>query len=250
MSLEYIVTWMMVFLRTLGVILQLPMVANRPLPVTVRIGLCVCLTTLMTGLVPLANVPPTLWALLLATAGEVLLGLAMGFVGRMAFEAVEMAGRMMTTEIGLSATPGMGVPEPSSEPMASLVSTLAVVLFFMFGGHLAMIAALQRSFTIAPAAHPMLGPGAAEMMIVATAHLIELGLRIAAPFIAMNFMITLAFATLGKIVPKMNPFMISFSMRIFAGFALLGSAGGLLARYLYMEFDQTPWRMLELLGRS
>lgn len=249
MSLEYLVTWMMVFLRTLGVILQLPIIANRPLPVPVRVGLCVCLTTLMVGLVPLAEVPPTLWALLMASAGEVLLGLAMGFVGRMAFEAVEMAGRMMTTEIGLSATPGLGVPEPASEPMAALVSTLAIVLFFLFGGHLAMIAALQRSFTIAAAAHPLVGPGAAETVILATAHLIELGLRIAAPFIAMNFMITLAFSTLGKIVPKMNPFIISFSMRIIAGFALLGSAGGLLARYLYAEFDQTPWRMLELLSR-
>ena len=61
MTLEYLVTWMMVFLRTLGVILQLPIVAGRPIPVMMRIGICVCIATLLAGLVPAlkaANIKP------------------------------------------------------------------------------------------------------------------------------------------------------------------------------------------------
>ncbi len=247
MSLEYLVTWMMVFLRTLGLILQLPIVANRPLPVTVRLGLCVCIATLLAGIVPVAAVPVTFWDLFVATAGEVLVGLALGFVGRMTFEAVEMAGRLATTEIGLSASPGLGVPEPATEPLASLISTFAIVLFFLFGGHLMMLGALRKSFDLSFAGHPALAPGVVEMMIQATGHLIELGLRMAAPFIAMNFLVTLAFAALGRVVPKMNPFIISFSARLMCGFTLLASAGALLARYLYTDFDETPLRMLQLL---
>ena len=114
MTIDYLLTWMMVFLRSLGVILQLPVLAGRPLPVMVRLGICVCLATLLAGVVPSAVVPVTLWALLIATAGEVLLGLTLGFVGRLAFASVEMAGRMMSSEIGLSATPGLGAPEPAT----------------------------------------------------------------------------------------------------------------------------------------
>ncbi|MES1194824.1 MAG: flagellar biosynthetic protein FliR, partial [Opitutus sp.] len=142
MSVAYLVTWMMVFLRTVGVILQLPIMAGRPIPVVMRMGLCVCMATLLVGMVPAATVPTTFWELLFATGGEVLVGLALGFVGRMAFSAVEMAGRIITTEIGITASPGMGVPEPSHEPLAALLSSFAVILFFMFGGHLTMIAAL------------------------------------------------------------------------------------------------------------
>jgi flagellar biosynthetic protein FliR len=247
MTLGYFVTWMMVFLRTVGVITQLPIVAGRPIPVMVRIGLCICIATLIAGMVGSADVPVTLWALCAAAMGEVLVGLALGFVGQMAFAAVEMAGRIISTEVGLSASPGFGVPEPAHEPLAALITTFAVVLFFLFGGHLTMIAALTRSFTIIAPGHPGLSPAAAESFIRATSHLIELGMRMAAPFIAMNFLVTLAFASLGRVVPKMNPFIISFSMKLIAGFTLLGSAGALIARYLYTEFDETPVRMLQLL---
>lgn len=248
MTLGYFITWMMVFLRTIGVIIQLPVIAGRPIPVMVRLGLCVCIATLLAGIVPVADVPPTLWSLLVAMIGEVLVGLALGFIGRMSFSAVEMAGRVMSSEIGLSASPGFGVPEPAHEPMAALISTFAIVLFFMFGGHLTMIAALTRSFDMVHPGNPTLSPAAGESMIRATSHLIELGLRMAAPFIAMNFLVTLAFATLGRVVPKMNPFVVSFSMRLIVGLSLLSSAGALIARYLYTEFDETPVRMLQILA--
>ena len=247
MTLEYLITWMMVFLRTLGVILQLPILAGRPIPVMVRIGICVCVATILGGVVPQSSIPATLWVLLFASAGEVLLGLALGFVARMSFAAVEMAGRIITTEVGLTASPGIGVPEPSHEPLAALLSNFAIVLFFMFGGHLLMLAALMKSFDFVATGQPHFAPGAGESMIRATSHVIELGMRIAAPFIAMNFLVTLAFSALGRVVPKLNPFVVSFSAKIMAGLTLLATAGALVARYLSTEFDETPVRMLQLL---
>jgi flagellar biosynthesis protein FliR len=250
MTVEYLITWMMVFLRTLGVILQLPAIAGRPIPVMPRIGLCVCIATLLAGLVSTGQVPLTLWDLMMSVIGEILLGLALGFVGRLSFAAVEMAGRIITTELGLSASPGMGVPEPAHEPLAALMTTFAIILFFMFGGHLTMLAALSRSFDFVAAGRPMLSPAAADMMIRSTSHVIELGMRISAPFIAMNFLVTLSFSALGRVVPKLNPFVISFPAKTIVGFTLLSSAGALIARYLYLEFDQTPLRMLQLLTKG
>lgn len=249
MTLGYLITWMMVFLRTLGVILQLPIVAGRPIPIVARMGICACIASLLAGILPEAVVPGTLWDLALITGGELLVGFALGFMVRMAFAAVEMAGRLLSTEIGITAAPGMGVPEPASEPMAALVTTFAVVLFFAFGGHLMMLSALARSFGIMPAGQPVLSPATSVLMIDATAHLIEIGMRIAAPFIAMNFLVLLTFSVLGRVLPKMNVFVVSFSMRLIAGFALLASAGALIARYLYVEFGDMPVRMLQLLSR-
>ncbi|PAW67745.1 MAG: hypothetical protein B9S34_04570 [Opitutia bacterium Tous-C1TDCM] len=247
MTLDYIFAWMMVFMRAIGIVVQWPLMAGRPFPVTVRLALCACLATLLAGIVPVAPVPGVLWAFVSATVMELMLGLALGFVVRAAFAGIEMAGRLMATEIGLSATPGMGAPEPSSEPIATLLMSFAVVLFFLFGAHQSVLTAFARSFMFASAGGAAFEAGAANSLILATAHLLELGLRIAAPFIAMNFLISLAFSALGRAVPKMNVFIVSFSARVLVGFALLSGAGALIARYFFVEMGELPLRLLELL---
>jgi len=248
MTLAYLYAWVMVVLRSLGIILQLPMIAGHPLPIMVRLGICVALATLLAGLIAVADVPPTLWGLIAAAAFEVMLGLAMGFVIRVTFGSVEMAGRIISSEIGLTATPGLGAPEPAQEPIAALMSTLAIVLFFMFGAHEGLLVALARSFQVCPAGAATFAGTAGSSFVSDTGRMIELGVRIAAPFIAMNFLVNFAFSVLGKAVPKMNVFIVSFSARALFGLGLLSTAGALVARYMYLEFGDLPMRMLEVVG--
>jgi flagellar biosynthetic protein FliR len=247
MTPAYCVAWMMVFLRSLGLIMQLPAIAGRSLPIMVRVGLGACLATLLAGIVPVGAIPITLSALAVAAGAEVILGLLMGFITRLTFNAVEMAGRIISPEIGLSASPGLGVPEPTTEPVASLFSSFAVICFFLLRGHEMMLSAFSRSFQLAAAGDVHFSPGAPEVLVEATSHVIEIGVRIAAPFIGMNFLVTLAFSILGRAAPKMGVFVMSLSVRAFAGIGLLAGAGALLMRYLYVEFSEVPLRMLEIL---
>ncbi|HZZ18163.1 MAG TPA: flagellar biosynthetic protein FliR [Opitutaceae bacterium] len=247
MTPAYCVAWMMVFLRSLGLIMQLPVVAGRSLPIMVRVGLGACLATLLAAIVPVGPIPLTLSGLAFAAGGEVILGLLMGFMTKLTFSAVEMAGRIISPEIGLSASPGLGVPEPTTEPVASLFSSFAIICFFLLRGHEMLLSAFSKSFQLAAAGNVHFAPEAPSVILEATSHVIEIGVRIAAPFIGMNFLVTLAFSVLGRAAPKMGVFVMSLSVRAFAGIGLLASAGALLMRYLYVEFADAPMRMLQVL---
>jgi flagellar biosynthesis protein FliR len=248
MQLALVYSWMMVSLRGLGIVLLFPTLGAQHLPAVVRVALSMALASVMYAIVPhVQQLPPNILKMVIAAGGEILLGLAMGFVGRLVFATVDAAGRIINSEVGLGGMPGIDTPRPAEEPLAALLSMFAGLLFFLSGAHLGCLAAFARSFDFAPAGQPAFGAVSAETLIVATGNVIELGFRIASPFIAMNFLINLAFSVLGRAVPKMNVFITSFTIRIIVGMSLLATSGMLLARYLWVEFDNLPGRMLDLL---
>ena len=74
-----------------------------------------------------------------------------------------------------------------------------------------------------------------------------IGTLIAAPFIALNFMINISFAVLGKAVPKMNVFMTSFSIRILSGLVLLVSSILLITSYILDGSKRSVTIMLDII---
>ena len=69
----------------------------------------------------------------------------------------------------------------------------------------------------------------------------------AAPIIAVNYIVTLAFAILGRAVPTMNVLILSFGVRIFAGISVLILVFVVMAQLLLSAIYETPERMLQFL---
>lgn len=236
-------------LRALGLVGAFPALGGRALPAVLRAALAVALGALLAGVAP-GGAPVPVFAnmgdLVLACVHELLLGLALGLVVRALLSGAELAGRLIAGEIGLIAAPGFDAPIPAQEPLPSFLGVFAGLMFFLLHAHEGVLAAYARSFELAPAGAGRLSGAAAATLVDAVVALLALALRMAAPFIALNFVITAGFAILGRAVPKMNVFIVSIALRSLLGFALLAGAGGLLASYLAGEFDRLPWRLLEL----
>lgn len=250
MPAALLIAWLLITIRATAFLMLMPGLTGQPMPVTLRLALAMAVAVLLAPMIPQpAAVPTALVPLIAAVGSEVLVGLLMGFVGRMAFFATEMGGRIVATEIGLTATPGIDAPTASSEPFAALLHRFAVVLYFAVGAHLLAIGAFVRSFHFAPPGLAGLNPASADQLIAITGRTFSVGVQLAAPFIALNFLLTFAFGLLGRTVSKVNVFMLSMGARSLAGLALLGAASVLFGRYLVAAFQRLPSDMLVYLPR-
>ena len=79
------------------------------------------------------------------------------------------------------------------------------------------------------------------------ANVFVLGTLMAAPFIALNFIVNLSFAVLGKAVPKMNVFITSFAIRILCGLVLLVSCILLISAYILEHSRRSVEVMLDII---
>ena len=73
-----------------------------------------------------------------------------------------------------------------------------------------------------------------------------LGLQIAAPVMAVSFVITIVFSVLGRAVPQMNVFSESFPVRTLAGLAVFGLTCTFMAQHIANHLRRLPEDMLRV----
>ena len=149
-------TVMWTMLRTGAMLMAMPLVGTRAVPVRVRVLLAGALAM---AIAPLLPPPPASAgidaATVLGVAREVALGVAMGFVLRLVFEAGAVAGELVSQGMGLAfAQMNDPLRGTSSGVVAQWFYLAFGLLFFAADGHLAMVALLVRSYQALPVGMP------------------------------------------------------------------------------------------------
>ena len=121
-----IVVWVLVLLRTGAFFLGIPLFAGKLIPVRMRMAFGLILSLLINPLVPadLSLAEHFVGAILLAM-NEVCVGLMLAMMVRMVFFAVELAGFLISYEIGLMAS-------NSVNPLLGSTDATLTSLFYYF----------------------------------------------------------------------------------------------------------------------
>ena len=175
----------------------------------------------------------TFAGVILLALNEVCIGLLLAMTVRMIFFAVELAGYLISYEIGLMASNSVNPLLGSSDAtITTLLYYFSLLVFFVAGIHYDVLKAFIMSFEILPIGNFFLSTNPMREFVREVSRVFVIGTLMAAPFIALNFLVNVSFAVLGKAVPKMNVFMTSFSVRILGGLVLLVSSILLLTSYI------------------
>ena len=244
-----IIVWVLVFLRTGAFFLGIPLFAGKMIPVRIRISFALLLSILINPLVP-ANleIASHFAGAILLAMNEVCIGLLLAMTVRMVFFAVELAGHLISYEIGLMASNSVNPLLGSSDAtITTLLYYFSLLLFFVAGIHYDVLKAFIMSFEILPIGSFFLKASPTVEFVQEVAHVFVIGTLMAAPFIALNFLINVSFAVLGKAVPKMNVFMTSFAIRILSGLILLVSSIFLISSYVLENSRRSVQVMLDII---
>jgi flagellar biosynthetic protein FliR len=210
------------FTRILALFTTDPVFGNVAVPVRIRILTAFLVTIVVAPLLPpFPPVAPGSAAGLLVLAQQVLIGAAMGLTMRVVFSAVEMAGHFAGLQMGLGFATFFDPQNAAQTPaLAQFLSLFALLLFLAFDGHLAVIAALVKSFDVLPlsaqpsaAGFPVLLDWAKQIFVA--------GVTMSLPVVGALLVANLAIGIMSRAAPQLNIFAVGFPMTLVGGMVLL-----------------------------
>lgn len=213
----------LVMARALALAATAPVLGDRDVPHSLRLGLAAILAAALAPLRAEHAPPPTeLAAFVPALVAEAAAGLVAGLLARFTLAAAEVAGQL----IGLSL--GLGFAEQydprhgeASGILPVLARTVAGLAFLSAGGLAAAVAAVAAPL-------PALGATTAAAALDVAATAATWGLSLAAPVVLAALVGNLALALAHRAAPALNLFAVGFATSLLiAGAALLASSSSL-----------------------
>jgi flagellar biosynthetic protein FliR len=210
-------------LRVGGFVLAAPIASEAVIPRFVKIILSLALAWLMASQVRIpADLSVFSGAGTLAAAQEILIGVAIGLMVTLAFEALIFAGQTIALSMGLGFATLVDPQRGASTPvLGRMFMIFGILTYLAVNGHLILLGTLAQSFQTLPigAAHP----GGSFLLNVALrgASVFESGLLIALPAVIALIIVNLALGVVTRAAPQLNLFGIGFTITLLCGFLVL-----------------------------
>ena len=229
--------WRVAFLMTrIGAAMAAaPIFGAMGVPLQVRVIAAGALAVFVAAWTDVAA-PPDLFSLpgLLAVAGEVLVGLSLGFALHIAFAGPVVAAEVIGGSMGLSMAM-TGDPDGAGQITAfGQFFTIVLVLTFLgFGGHLEWLALVVESFRVFPPGETWLGGDTGALLAGFGSQLFYFGLLIALPITLVLLLVQVLTGVLSRSAPALNLFALGLPLGVLAGLGALIIAAPL----LYAELE-------------
>lgn len=219
----WLAAWLWPFLRIGACLMVAPVFGARFVPARVRLVLAGAIALAIAPLLPpLPQVSPFSGQGLIITVQQVLIGVAIGFVLQIVFDALAMGGQLLANTMGLSFAFNVDPLRGTGAPVVGQFYTLIATLTFLaLNGHLAIVQALVDGFTTLPVGIEGLGPEGYWRLVGWGAALFRGALMVALPGLTALLIVNLAFGVVSRAAPTLNLFAIGFPATLIGGLLII-----------------------------
>lgn len=215
-------TFFLVLARVGMIIAMLPLIGSGAVPVMVRAMFIFILALVLTPIAGRVEFSGGLVHFGVMMGGELLLGLLMGFAGRVLIKSLRMAGELIGRQMGMALA-------QMSDPLEGVQSTVvgnfcdvfAVLMMFVTGTHLMFIKGMHESLMALPLGTSLSQSILFEVGTQAVSRAFVIALQIAAPVLIVGFLVSLVMALMARLVPEVNILVLGLPVRLGVGLGML-----------------------------
>jgi len=227
-------------LRVSGLMLFAPFFSHAAIPPRIKIAMVIAITAVLYPVYSgrIANVSLAQWPILVG--GEMFVGIAMGLATNAVIEAAQLAGQILSIQMGYSL---VNILDPNTQVENTVVSVFhqgaALLIFLSLGVHRWILRAIAQSFDYLPPGTALLTPVLSRALLHEGAIVLELGMQIAAPVLAATLLADIVLGLLGKASPQMPLMLLGPAIKSMLGVVLLGVTMAFWPRLFEKYFSQS-----------
>lgn len=221
--MAWLAEWFWPFARIAACFSVAPIIGAATVPARVKIGLAAFMAYLVGPLLP-AMPTVSLFSLdgLQILVQQIVIGLGVGFILQLAFDAVGLSGQLLANTMGLSfafnVDPLRGA---STAAVGQFYVVLMVLTFLTLNGHLAIIELLVDGFRSLPIGPEGIGREGLWGLVSTGSLLFAGALQIALPGLTALIVANLAFGLISRAAPTLNIFAVGFPISLIFGLVIL-----------------------------
>lgn len=207
------------FVRISAAMMAAPLFSHRAIPRQIRLGVALMLAMLLMPWQPaMSDFNPLGLQGLLLTANELILGICLGFMLQLVFEAVMFAGQFVATGMGLGFASVIDQQQGISVAvMGQFYMLITMLLFLAMNGHLAFIQLLADSFVAWPVGTAVVQPETFGVLLAAIGDMLRNALGIALPAVVALLVVQIAMGVMSRAAPSLNLFSVGFPVTLMLG---------------------------------
>ena len=216
---------LIILARMLGMITVAPVLSSTFIPMRYKGIFALLLAILCYPMLSQIdfNIPQDWTVFGLVIIGEIIIGLAIGFIIAVIFVIFQMAGQFFSLQMGFGISqvfdPLFQIQIPLIGQFQALFGTF---VFISIGGPQLMIYSVYQSYFKVPSLNMMEMSGPiADSVVMVFSDMFFIALQLGLPVIGTVLIVTVCLGLLAKFAPQMNIMMVGFPIYIVVGFITL-----------------------------
>lgn len=179
--------------------------------------------------------------LVLCVASEVLLGVALGFLVRIFYLAMEFAATAMANYAGYGSVFMQALSDDhSSGPFSEFLTLTSIALFFVLDLHVMIISMLYTSYTNWPVGEWVPAARFSTLMAHALQRAFLLTLQLSAPLLVYSLCVNASFGLISKVIPQIPIYLVSVPFVMAGGvFLVFQTAPAIMSTFMEHVADWT-----------